>query len=371
MQLLIKRVIDRWCRISNQSTSFPGDDDYEDRIYNYAANEILELPGSEGMYEGLNHEQVVAIKEKVEKEYPTKITEAKNEFKKLQENCKAIRDGINKVFDNDKNFNQLLNEAIKDCRRVKKNFNAYYKEANNIISDRKSEPAKYDVDIYKMIKKLSFIFIIFVNVGAYLYIWLLFKLFAFNMYGYFTLTDYVTASFNKLTYPLLYSATIIALILAGHVNRKRRPRQLIELHKKQDKFIFPAAFLTLILMALTAFVYKTYDQLFIITGLVLIAILPYILNRFVKTSFELVTLVILFVIYISQVLSTSYLEYSHIINAKRNNVVIYFDDGKIIEKKSLVFILNNSEYYFYYDNTTKNVVVYPKDKINYVINKSS
>src|SRR5260221_13194093 len=60
-QLLIKAVIILWSRISNQSASYPGDDNYEDRIYNYAANEILGLSGSEELYEGLNYDQVKII----------------------------------------------------------------------------------------------------------------------------------------------------------------------------------------------------------------------------------------------------------------------------------------------------------------------
>lgn len=372
-QFLIKNVIILWSRISNKLFTYPGENDLDDRLYNYAANEILHIKGSEDLYKGLDQTQITIIIENTKKVYSSEIEQALQDFKKLEKNFSGIKSNLNKLMDNDKDFNKLINESLKDCRRIKKSYSNYKKNATAIISDYRAEDHKLSLNLIDSIKTIGIFSPIFALIGGYLYVWNLFRWFSIDASSFFSVNDYITASLTQLIRAFVYVLLIVVAILLSKNERAREPNYVTKRYDIHDKyFIFPIALVAIIFIIFIGLFYHRPDHLYVGVALISIVFLPHILNRYTKISITAFIFIFGFIIYISQILSYSYLEYKNIIDKKSNeSLMLTFKNKNIKVPFDASFILNNSEYFFYYDHETKSIILIPMDEVELITKKSS
>lgn len=368
VQRLIKNVIILWCRISNKLFTYPRESDLDDRLYNCVANKILGIEDSQGLCKELDDVQIQDIIITTKKIYSFEIDQALEEFKKLDKNFNEIKNNLSKALDNDREFNNLISESLKDCRRIKKIFTKYRKDSTRIISDYRAEDHKLSLNLIDAIKGIGIYSPIFALIGGYLYIWSFFKWFSFDASPFFSINDYVTASLTQLISAFVYIVIIVAAILISQNERAREPNYVTQRYEKQDRnLIFPIALISIALMIFTGFFYNRPDQLYVGIALICIVILPHFLNRYTKLSITNFIFIFGFIIYVSQILSYSFLQYKAIVDKTIvSSTVLMFKNENMILPVSASFILNNSEYYFYYDHGTKNILIIPKDEVRLV-----
>ena len=375
-QVLIKIAIIYWCRVSNNSNNYQQEDEFEDELYSYAANEILELPGSAKLYPNVNAEQVEPIINAANERYKDEIINARSDFNQLVEQSSSIRKSISKIFDNDEKFNEQVLQTLTLCKKIKNKYNLQVKSARKIISDRRVKKSKIfppSLDqVLKCIIPLASAVVFYLYVGGYVYIYTLFRSFGFDFTGFLNKSDYLVLPLGSVVWAFVYSMIIILIIYFSIIESARKHKKLVELDAKQDKyFIFPIMILALISFFLAGLLYRRVDYFVFFIGMTIILFLPSILNRYFHGSLKLSILIIFTIFFMVKIVSLSIEKYTAISSGSMTNQVSVYGKNNELISKGLVFVINDEDDYFYYDRESKSIIVIPRERISYIKSSDS
>jgi|GEM_PF-3905211 len=302
------------------------------------------------------------------------ITNLKLDYEKLEEYSKQI----NKlsIIEFGQGDFQLLYDAKKTSNNIRKKHRKLYKNAQKIISDWRTEKEKIDCNIIEYLKLSSVLFSIFALTGGYLYTWQLLTAFSINPSDYFSLTDYVAASFGQLVKAAIGTTISLLAFTLGRFRRidfARQPNYVAnrkinieECHFKHIQYI--TAMLG-ILMVIIGFFVK--NKIIFVFGIPFIAFsfIPRFLKRYIKNPIPVALFLVIYISFMAEVINAANLDTFNIENGIQNNTVthVYLKKGfTVANKKSLTPIISNSQYYFLLDRKSKKSVIIPKENIDHI-----
>ena len=270
-------------------------------------------------------------------------------------------------------------EFNKKSREVSRQFKKAKREVRAKLKDRREKEEyerlpKIEIISPKISVILGLFSVLFLCTG-FLYNVLFLGYFGIELSKFFTISDYLASSIDKVYYCFISILVGMAIglflypeYLKGEIPKIRRSK----FAEVFDKSIMPL----MAILVVVSYIQKNYDGFFIALQLFLfllsIHIIIYFLKYFenpIRSYFILIATTLFFLsISLGAVKDISSIYREETGNIKKYHVV--FKKGITLEEKNLILLASNSKYAFFYDKKHQKTIVLPTHDIDHIETKT-
>ena len=196
--------------------------------------------------------------------------------------------------------------------------------------------------------------------SGYIYESSLLNLFSINISNYFSISDYISSSFNQIF------ITIFSILLGFFSGAFFQTKILQYRDSSGKKMIFSMIFLilpmTLLSIMITSF-FIYYELPFSFLGCaVILFFIAYFLGF---VPFETIIFFFFCLIYVFLISKSAVDQYNTIVDHRPNYIIKFKKDSRLLNGAYSI-VTSNSKYYFFYDNKLHKVIIVPVENVNSV-----